>query len=580
MSYNPEEIARVCGGVKRTTNGFDCSCPAHEDKKASLSVSDEGLIHCHAGCSFNDVKEALKARGVNLNGEKPSQNIIYYQYNDENNQPLFRKVKILPEKKFFIQSFKNNEWVKGLGDVKRVLYKLPELKDAIKNKKSVAIAEGEKDCDSVFNSYGVVCTCNVGGAGHWLDSYNNEFKGADVAIFYDNDEPGVERKDYLIKSLTGVAAKLAVIHVPNEFKDISDFIASGKDKSELVVQYIESPKSLMLDAGDWLDKSSYKIDPLVEGLFDVGDKVVIIGKSKTRKSFFALQLLLSCVTGQSFLGLEIPQFRKALLIQYEIKEAHFHRRLERMCDSLGILPQNLMGRFSIINARGQDINKAQVIEYIKQSGAEIVLFDPLYKLMEGAENAVEDFKPILKWFDEIAEATKAAILYVHHDKKGFVGEQDTADRGAGSSILGRDFDASFYLTPHENKDLVVLQALTRNYAPRPDTSIQWLNGSFVSSEELVRIKTSRSPRADKPKLEDWEPSALSLLQDINQLPVTEFIQKLNDMGASKHMARAVMDKLLSNKKIESCYIKAAKGAASKFIKIKHDYNSSEVFPDL
>lgn len=45
-------------------NGM-CRCPAHDDKKPSLSVSDlHGvlLVKCHAGCSQESVISALKAR--------------------------------------------------------------------------------------------------------------------------------------------------------------------------------------------------------------------------------------------------------------------------------------------------------------------------------------------------------------------------------------------------------------------------------------------------------------------------------------------------------------------------------------
>lgn len=570
-----EEIALRCGRAKKTSSGWQCCCPAHEDRSPSLSLAESDnkiLYHCKAGCSQDAVRNALESLGFHLNGNlSPMRETkVYYTYNDENGNPIHRKEKWLPSKKMFIQHFLNGEWHYKLGPNQPILYKLKELREAIQLGKSVAICEGEKDADRVQKELGIVCTCNISGAiqgeKQWPKSFTQEFQNANVNIFFDNDEPGIRHKNYLINELKNVAFRLNVIHLAEFQKDVSDHFDSGFKKQDLRAEGIPLPESLMLDASDWLENKRYEIEPLIDGLFDRGDKVVIIGKSKTRKSFFALQLLLACVTSRPFLGFDIPKARKALLIQYEIKDAHFHGRLERMCDAMGILPSDLKHKLSIINARGKDLDKTQVIKYIKESGAEVVLFDPLYKLMEGAENAVEDFKPILKWFDEIAEATKAAILYVHHDKKGFVGEQDTADRGAGSSILGRDFDASFYLTPHEDKSLVVLQALTRNYAPKEDVSVQWVNGCFQQSDLPVRIRTSKSPPQNKLKLEDWLGPALELFKpSLDPIPVKEFIQKLRDLGASKDMSYAVIENLVSLGKIMLESRKKEKNRASRFV---------------
>ncbi len=52
--------------VRQTEKGWQACCPAHDDKAPSLSISNEDgktLLHCHAGCSTQDVVAAL---GINL----------------------------------------------------------------------------------------------------------------------------------------------------------------------------------------------------------------------------------------------------------------------------------------------------------------------------------------------------------------------------------------------------------------------------------------------------------------------------------------------------------------------------------
>src|SRR6476659_7052516 len=66
---NPiEQIALECGGAKRIAGGFICRCPAHEDRKPSLSISSgrdgKVLVRCHAGCDQRDVIAILRQRGL------------------------------------------------------------------------------------------------------------------------------------------------------------------------------------------------------------------------------------------------------------------------------------------------------------------------------------------------------------------------------------------------------------------------------------------------------------------------------------------------------------------------------------
>lgn len=49
-------------GVRCCGNSWKALCPAHEDRRASLSVCERNgrvLIHCHAGCTAGEVLEAL-----------------------------------------------------------------------------------------------------------------------------------------------------------------------------------------------------------------------------------------------------------------------------------------------------------------------------------------------------------------------------------------------------------------------------------------------------------------------------------------------------------------------------------------
>ena len=62
-----EAMARVLGG-RRVGTGWMVSCPAHDDRRPSLSVCDADngtvLVRCHAGCEQSAVIEALRDQGL------------------------------------------------------------------------------------------------------------------------------------------------------------------------------------------------------------------------------------------------------------------------------------------------------------------------------------------------------------------------------------------------------------------------------------------------------------------------------------------------------------------------------------
>lgn len=67
---NAETVARELGGERAGQNWVAC-CPAHDDRRPSLSISDVNgkvLVHCHAGCDQRDVIAALKDRSLWFDG--------------------------------------------------------------------------------------------------------------------------------------------------------------------------------------------------------------------------------------------------------------------------------------------------------------------------------------------------------------------------------------------------------------------------------------------------------------------------------------------------------------------------------
>jgi len=294
----------------------------------------------------------------------------------------------------------------------------------------------------------------------------------------------------------------------------------------------------IVNAADWLDQKPPEPDQIFQDFFDAGDKVAIIGSSKLRKSFFSMQMCLHLAAGKNFLDFKCLQPRKVLIVQLEIKKEHFHRRIKCMADALFINSRDIIGNFFIINGRGSDITPSHIKAAAQRTKAEFILIDPLYKLVEGDENSAHDMKPILRGFDKIAETTGATVAYVHHDPKGRPGDRDIRDRGAGSGVLGRDYDACITLTRHrDDEQAAVVETLLRNYKPRQPFVAEWNVDHFQISNLPVVAQTSGNAANGK-KVDEYIDEAIKFFGKPTYCQ--EFDNFLHDrMGLSIQKGKAV-----------------------------------------
>ena len=176
--------------AKKDGAGWAARCPAHEDRKASLSIGtgDDGrvLLHCHAGCTLDAILSAVQLEARDLFAETtPAKTIVAtYPYYDEGGAHLYDVVRYAP--KDFRQRRADGVW--KMAGVRRVLYRLPDLQ----GQTTAYLVEGEKDADRL-RSIHLPGTTNAGGAGKWRQEYAQQLKAASVehvVLLPDNDAPG------------------------------------------------------------------------------------------------------------------------------------------------------------------------------------------------------------------------------------------------------------------------------------------------------------------------------------------------------------------------------------------------------
>lgn len=245
-----------------------CLCPCHADNAASLSISEGRngriLIHCFAGCGTGEILEAVGLCSNDICGgdfKQKEHNFLskmdygvkqkltkdgkdgasykrtaIYDYRDADGSYLYSKVRYEgngdKEMRFKRIDYANETWENGKGETDAVLYHFPELLKAVEAGEQVFYCEGEKDVLTLQKLGFVACT--AGGVKNWKPHFAEFFKGANVALLPDNDDPGKELMNKVRFDLLPVVQSLRIVETSKQPKgDITDWINEGHTAEEL-----------------------------------------------------------------------------------------------------------------------------------------------------------------------------------------------------------------------------------------------------------------------------------------------------------------------------------------------------------
>lgn len=281
-------------------------CPCHNDKNASLTISHKGdktFLYCHAGCETNDILESIGLKmsdlfdkPLEINEEKKSafeKDIeAIYKFYDENGDLAYEKIR-KKGKKFLHRRYIDGETVWGMEEgiytetfpgskswsikerpgakkayypgQEQLLYNLPNVIKGIKEEQTIFITEGEKDSDSLITRGLIATTTSIGATKgdlgkKWPSRFNSFFKGANVVLLPDNDEPGKRFMEHIAIELKNIANNIKIVELPDLSKkeDITDWLEYGNDIYDLQAlvkrtdEFIEFKGNIIYDY-NWSD---------------------------------------------------------------------------------------------------------------------------------------------------------------------------------------------------------------------------------------------------------------------------------------------------------------------------------------
>lgn len=271
---------------KKVASGWSARCPAHDDRRPSLSIAEgeDGavLLKCHAGCETSVIVSAIDLKLSDLfppkagttpstNGKQESTGRGYatveeaiaelerthgkrsamWTYHNSDGEPVGVVVRWdTPNGKDIRPVSRHADgWRIGAMPNQRPLYCLPDLPDA----KRVLVGEGEKAADAA-RALGYTATTSSGGSQAAAKTDWRPLAGKDVWILPDNDASGRKFAD----TVAGILSKLTpapvvrIIELPGlpDKGDIVDWIESHGDAAEPDVMRTEI-EALANAVGPW-----------------------------------------------------------------------------------------------------------------------------------------------------------------------------------------------------------------------------------------------------------------------------------------------------------------------------------------
>lgn len=219
-------------------------------------------------------------------------------------------------------------------------------------------------------------------------------------------------------------------------------------------------------------------DVLIDGIIHKGHVGVIAAPSKAGKTWAMIQLGLAVANGWKWLHKWQCSKGNVLFLNMELDKLSFAHRVKSVLNNDmrwvdGFYSCTLRGH-KWDDERGLEDFRGFVLARAKQVNPVLIIIDPIYYVFAMAgldENSNSDAARFFGCILSIAQATGAAVIFVHHYNKG--GDQNHADkkvkvkpinRMSGAGVFARAPDFIMCLDPHEG-DIFNVEMTARNFPP-------------------------------------------------------------------------------------------------------------------
>lgn len=441
-----------------------------------------------------------------------------YDYVDEMGELLFQVTRHEP--KDFRQRRKgpDGKWINNIIGVRRVLYGLPGLINAVNSGWTVYIVEGEKDADAIngLESCGgfFATTAAMGAKAKWLPDFTPFFAGANVLIVADKGDVGVQRALDVRFHLLPVAKSVGIV-MAKTGKDAFDHLAAGHTLADFVpmpgpVATAESVSVLVPTSfRDISDPGVLKVPWLIEGLIPAAGLTIVAAHYKTGKTFLMYRLILDALFARLALGsFPIPRPLKVQLWQFEMPLDVNLRRFHKLARGIGIDPEQIYeaekaGRFQAFVQPDLSLTDAGDLAVfhgcVDAFAPDLLLVDSLSEAFADADfNATRDVRKMLRNAFRPVTAAGRGTVCLHHKRKLSGGREDDAKGSIlGSQAFGAAARAIYTLDRIRDEGPEIKGRFVLCLAPQGGWDLETRASVFVIADNETGTQTTVEPASGK-----------------------------------------------------------------------------------
>lgn len=256
----------------------------------------------------------------------------------------------------------------------------------------------------------------------------------------------------------------------------------------------------IIDPLTWAGKTPPQREWMVNGIIPKRSVTMLSGDGGLGKSLLTLQLLIAAATGTSWLGMETMPCR-TFGLYCEDDTDEIWRRVDDVTRYAGQTYSELED-VTLLSRVGEDnllmvtdkYGKRpeatplyhQVFEYIRDSGAQLVVVDSLHDLFGGNENSRPDARFFIGLLRKIAlEIDGAVVLNAHPSMSGL----QSGDGTAGSTAWNNSVRSRLYMSRPKaerddaDPDARILTSKKANYGKSGfSLPMRWTSGVFVPDQ--------------------------------------------------------------------------------------------------
>ncbi len=471
------------GNYSAAGDGYSCRCPAHDDNSPSLTITPKPgkvLLHCHAGCTFEQIVSALGLQKIDTFDEEtaaigPSKkqkkrhatcddaiaavrwsveqdgkevvDVIPYPYVGGNSKPFGYSVRFnfADGSKTFRQVHVDGDaWLSGAGDQLWPLYLLDEIPDD----GDIFVHEGEKAADAGWRC-GLQSTTSKGGSKALRQSDWTPLAGRNVVILPDNDAPGECYAKEITKILHGLTPPASVKVVrhkrrPEEggdfadlaeeaggdatdLKDVFEFLVTkaATEPVEKVITLIEPRRGLLIQSFD--DIEERETNWLWKNRVITGGLTIITGPVGNTKSLLTIDLATRVSLGSKHPdGSGNCPHGEVLMFGHEDapNEIIKPRLVAAGADCSHIyFVHGVVGDITKDEAEdAQRLRLENEIEVVRQTlrqmtNVKMLVFDPLPEFVGGDHNSAAEVRSALMPLAKVAQEFNIAVVAICHQNK-------------------------------------------------------------------------------------------------------------------------------------------------------------------